>query len=385
MNKKSFTIIKVLATILLVSFLAFKHVYWLAIGIVFITSFLFAYKVFETKIKRYKILNYSIIFIGIFFISIFLRLFFFELYTIPSDSMEDTIKIGDKVLANKVIYGPQMPESILEVPWLNIAYVLLSDNKPKEWKYSRIKGFAEPKTNDVIIFKAPWKKQNRQVFIKRCIGCPGDTICIKNSLVLVNHNQIDFPSHGKHNYNIYTASPDSIYKFLKKTGYQLNEIKKECITTSIDYITYLELNKNVIIDSITIDNTSGNYTRIAHPKIDSLGWTFANYGPVIVPYKGFTVKLDSFVAKLYRRPFNYFENITIENTKDIWKVNGKISDTYTFTNNYYWMMGDNRPNSDDSRYWGFVSEECIIGKANRILFSKNYEGFQWNRTFKKIQ
>jgi signal peptidase I len=143
------------------------------------------------------------------------------------------------------------------------------------------------------------------------------------------------------------------------------------------------IEKMAIVDSVTLyDNTTTGLEFF--PNNESYNWTQDNFGELWVPQKGTTIALTTENLPLYRRIIEQYEGHSIEVKDGVIFIDGAIADSYTFAMDYYWMMGDNRHNSADSRFWGFVPEDHIVGKASFIAFSTGEEGIRWNRLFRKI-
>ena len=327
-----------------------------------------------------------------------IKTFFFWVYLVPSTSMEKTLLPGDLIFVNKMSYGIRMPITPLTFP--------LSHNKMPF--YNEVKSFSDfiqfpylrlfedsIKRNDVIVFNYPLEKNvpvdHRAFYIKRCIGLPGDTFQIKNKAIFINNQLLPFPKHVEFNYNVIANTElthDTLLKYEitegGRTGSKhfwqltLSDSTKKKLKT-LDYITEIK--------PLKVDPTG--YANYIFPYHKNYNWNVDYYGSLVIPKKGTTVTLDTNNIHLYKRIIEQFEANELVWNADKFLINGKTVTSYTFKMDYYFMMGDNRHNSSDSRYWGFVPENHIIGKATNILLSVNKnpktgKKYRWNRFFKTI-
>ena len=336
---------------------------------------------------RKKLCRYFGIILALITVSILLRILLLEIYTVPSNSMENTILPGDKIIANKLAYGARMPQSVYEVPWINIAYYITHRNRlgqPPKWKHLRLKGFSEVKHGDIVFFDPPMAN-NPDVFIKRCVGLPGDTLQLMQSKLYINNACIDESLLAQHRYKIYASNNDEIIDFKNKNG--LHIWRKANANYLVGSLT--DFDKNTIEttftpDSITDFNPGQKMAESLFPSYEFTHWTTDDYGPIVIPKKGMTIKMDSASYMYYKKLFRLYEKVDIEIANKQFKKAGIPITHYTFKHNYYWMMGDNRHFSLDSRKWGFVPEENIIAKAGRVIFSYEKKKFKWKRTLKKL-
>ena len=264
----------------------------------------------KVKTPKEKVREFveSLLFAGI--AAFFIITFIVQNTRIPTGSMEDTILVGDFVLVNKFIYGA---ESTKYIPFTQI-----------EIPHFRLPAIREPRRKDIVVFEFPGMRNqlysdDRGVnYVKRCIGLPGDTIQIINKVVFVNGKQFWIPPH-------------------------------------IDYIAGPAEPKGEI-----------------DPRMFPQGmpWNEDNYGPLIVPKKGYTIQLTPDNVEQWGMTINReFGKIVVAVDGSQVTIEGKPVTSYTFKKNYYYMMGDNRDDSLDSRYWGFVPENNIVGEAFITLFS----------------
>jgi signal peptidase I len=267
--------------------------------------------------------------------------------------MEGELIPGDFVWVNKAAYGPRIPFTIYRLP-----------------------GYTHIKRNDVVAFNFPLefdkKIDKRTNFVKRCIGLPGDTLQIIEKEVLINKSVVaDLPDY-LHAY-IIDATIDTLEAFVNRT---MHITETEVSTNSKQYIFMLSKAQTDTIRKFPfVTNVKPIVSNEFQPNLFPSGihflWNKDNYGPIVIPKKGVTVHLSADSLALYENIIRHYENHILKIKGDSIIIDGKLSTTYTFKMNYYFMMGDNRDNSEDSRYWGFVPEDHIIGKASFIAFSVN--------------
>ena len=342
-----------------------------------------------------------------------IRTLFIEAYVIPSGSMESSLLIGDYLFVSKVNYGARMPITPLAIPFT--AHTIPYTDIKSYWSglqlpYYRLPGFSDIKKGDVVVFNLPMEADSpyyrpvdrRENIIKRCQGTPGDTLSLAQAQVYIN---------GKPELTSVTGEMTYV---IKSDGNPINpELINELHLTDIAVINNTDFKANTTvasanklkafsnIKSVTpdvaikglVDDQNPVYP-LSHPdyKIGAMpryGWNVDNFGPVIIPKKGWTVKLDSLTFPIYGRAIAIYEHNTVKVTGNDVFINGKKADTYTFKMNYYWMMGDNRHNSTDSRYWGFLPEDHVVGKALFTWLSVDSTAsfvnkIRWNRLFRGI-
>lgn len=345
---------------------------------------------FKSKKGLSAILSLLVVFI----VAISMRIFFIEIFAIPSGSMEDTLLPGDKVLVTKLNYGPRMPYSPYEIPWLNLFWYLQAKASTNAdtifWHYTRLKGFSKVKNGDVIVFGHPlWGKRDN-FFVKRCIGLPGDTLEIRNGKVNINGRVFSEPKYIKNQYTLWYNNSAALYKLtdslkLNATSLYWSHEKRE-LEVSMNSLIKEQLIKQACIDSIRIKTVTNDSTQRVwfSRKKKQLTWTIDNFGPLVIPAKGMMIPLTPANFLIYQQTINRLEKECLEERNGIFYVNGNQASQYTFKQNYYFMMGDNRYDSNDSRYWGFVPEENIVGKATLILLSSDWDGLRWRRMFKAV-
>jgi signal peptidase I len=370
-------------------------VIWLFCGLLLITilSILLSSK-YICLCNNFKRFNLILKLIIVFIFCIIIRVFFFEIYYIPSGSMENTLLKGDFVVVNKLSYGPILPQTIYEIPWLNIVAFYInnknvSENNIEDIKYIRLKGFSSFKRCDVVVFALP-SDQNSDFYIKRIVGLPGDTVKIIDENVYANDKLIPEPQEKKlifkvwfnskkrKEFLLYLDLKDITYSqdwYLRYKGYiEISLTRKQKI--SLEHLPFIDSVKSIRQESsIEINQESMNYS----------------YGPIIIPTKGLTIKVNEENYKIYDYCINYLEKnqLTNINNKNYERKNIEING-YVFKERYYFVIGDNFYSSTDSRTWGFLPEKKIVGKAALVLFSLNpdvpwYSCFRFERMFKKIK
>lgn len=349
-----------------------------------------------------------------FLIALFTKSFLFEIYNIPSQSMESTIVPGDYIFVNKLKYGPRLPFTPIAFPFAHSEIPVLGNKSYSEkWTlpYTRLPGFSSVQKGDVVLFNYPMGIEpvdRRQNYIKRCVATPGDTLEIVNGRILVNGELLLFPEEGQYDYNIITNGKRLDREWMGEWGvseggprrnlpnhfkYALPEKIIDSLKSQ-DYIKTVEranLDKGIIPPyEKMFPNDPGNFP-----------WNRDNIGPLILPSKGDSVHLSSENVALYRKMLALHETpkeeqdsialSTEEFKKILIKREGETDSLIVIQKNYYFMMGDNRHQSSDSRYWGFVPEDHIVGRASYVLFSikplhrwYHSEAFESNRWLKGL-
>jgi len=332
-------------------------------------------------------------------------------YTIPTASMERSLMVGDFVFVSKFHYGARTPKTPLHVP-LSDNKLWFTDSVPSYLKWIqlpmyRLPGISSVKNNDVVVFNWPGDPNHpvdlKTHYIKRCIAIGGDTLKIANGKVFINGAEGYKAPQAQSSYKVITNQVISP-KIFKKYGILdlpqgEGDIRGRAENENGSlYVILLtpekveELKKAEFVKSITedIDDPSSLYGLFPNP--DKFKWTLDNYGPLYIPKKDAKIKITPENLIIYRRIFLEYdgnEDAKIENDKLF--IGNKEVDEYTFKQNYYWMMGDNRHNSLDSRYWGFVPGDYIVGKGVFVWLSLDYhesnffKKIRWNRLGKLIK
>lgn len=372
-------------------FLIVLSLYWLAIGILIIGGLYLLLQSDMALAKSYRKNGWlygSITLISAVLLAVSLRVFVLDIYDIPSSSMEGSLLEGDKIMVSKLHYGPRLPESPFEISWVNLFFYMNKEARAsidtKWWQYQRYNGFSEIKRNDVVVFNHPI--EDKLFYIKRCIGLPGNRIRIKNSVVYSNELTLQNPSTVKYTYEIDIADPEKFKKVRDSLGLKNGEATA-LLHTSLELTQqqYNSLKEGDCVNSIYLRDFPIDTFIETLPSSKSLQWTANNWGAVWVPQKGKTLLLTPENLRVYHTILEKFEKVSIVNKKNEFWLNGTKITQYRFRQNYYFMMGDNRHNSVDSRYWGFVPEQNIVGKAVVVLYSRNSDKFCWNRLLKLVE
>lgn len=229
----------------------------------------------------------------------------------------------------------------------------------------------------------------RENYVKRCVGLPGQTLQIKNRIVYLDGKPNKEPDNVQYTYYIKLKQhiPDDLMKELDISMEDLGSLNQRgCMPLTKATAKALAARKD-IVESIRIntDATVGDL----YPLNAVTNWTRDNYGPIWIPAKGKSINLDMNNIAVYERPIRVYENNELKIKNNQIYINGRLAKSYTFKMDYYWMMGDNRHNSADSRYWGFVPEDHIVGKPIFIWWSsdpdrKGLGGIRWNRLFNMV-
>ncbi|WP_347156867.1 signal peptidase I [Pontibacter chitinilyticus] len=324
----------------------------------------------------------------------------FEAYTIPTPSMEKSLLVGDFLFVSKLHYGPRTPMTPLQVPLTH--QTIWGTNIPAysdaiELKSHRLPGFSEVKRFDVVVFNFPPESEHpadlRTNYIKRCIGLPGDSLQVKDMQVYINGKPIDNPEKLQYKYLI-VPTVQLGQKFFQDRNINLNDIYPTQEGYLVDATPELaaEMKQlNFIKDVVLQKDTPGNADPEVFPHVPSVyDWNKDNYGPIYIPKEGATVAITPQTLPFYEKVIlDYEHNANAKVQDGKLYIDGKEVNQYTFKQDYYFMMGDNRHNSLDSRFWGYVPKDHIVGKAVMIWMSVNPEGdflhkIRWNRLFNTI-
>ncbi|MDE1192749.1 MAG: signal peptidase I [Arachidicoccus sp.] len=370
-----------------------------------------------------------------------IRTFIFEAYVIPTGSMEKTLLINDFLFVNKMSYGPRIPMTPISFPFVHntmpFSTTTPSYTKLVQWPYKRLPALGEIKRNDVVVFNfpagdtiinepeylsaVPYYDVLREVYhgdrdalmaehkilvhpldktdnyIKRCTGISGDTIQLINSSLYVNGKPAYVPAESQMEYLVTTNGQafddDYLSKNLQIKIDPVNETDEPELSpvngSNNQYIVDMRAEDTAAFKKLpNIVKFEVNFlpSSALFPYFENTPhtWTADNYGPIWIPKKGVTVTLTPENIPLYQRIIHTYEHHSFEQKGNQFIIDGKTTNQYTFEYNYYWMMGDNRHRSQDSRYWGFVPESAIVGKASLIWFSWQ-NGPRWKRIFKAIK
>ena len=324
----------------------------------------------------------------------FINLYIFQNYQIPSSSLEKTLRVGDFLYVSKMAYGARVPQTPLSMPlmqhtfpaWLGGGKSYL--DKP-HWDYKRLAGWTSPQKGDIVVFNFPAgdtvcsKMQNpdyytlrhyygetliknrkdvfgeiivrpvdrRENYVKRCVGTPGDSLRIVDNVIYVNGEREPEKEGLQYNYFVQTDGHLFSAKYLEKLGISLADRVQVDATTWHFPLTQamkaeLEKNPHVLAIAIEPEEQGGAVYPLGHND-----WTRDNYGPIYIPKKGDRILITEENYWIYKRIADAYEFKPIA-----------IGEEYEFEMDYYWMMGDNRHNSADSRFWGFVPEDHVVGR-----------------------
>ena len=382
------------------------------------------------------------------------RTFTFEAFTIPTPSMEKSLLVGDYLFVSKLHYGPRMPMTPITFPFTHHT-LPLTKNTPSftNWfalGYCRLPGFGKPERGDAVVFNFPegdtvvvgydnpsyyqWMRQTgrrnilernfvdyfenhqrvaripvdgittrpidkQENYIKRCVGVAGDSIEVRNGDLYVNGQPSPLPKMGQFAYD------------LKMSGTLSKERLKDDLDVNYDeYQSWSQYHRGMALTAEGVDKIKafknvaaverrikpkGTYGALdfwpIFPNDSAYDWTEDNFGPLWVPKAGATLRLDLHNLPLYRRAIQAYEGNTLEVRGQEILINGVKADSYTFQQDYYWMMGDNRHRSQDARFWGFVPFDHVVGKAVMVWLTTDPEdggfptGIRWKRVFSLVR
>ncbi len=350
-----------------------------------------------------------------------IRWLIMEAYTIPTPSMENSLLVGDFLFVSKFHYGTRTTSTPLQVPLTHQKIWFTNIPSYVEWiklPQYRLPGLTKVKREDVVVFNVPGIAENnlgvhpakwidypvdlKTNYIKRCVGIPGDTISIRDRQVYANGTPIGNPPEMQYNYIVNSTdriSERNLDKF-EITG---EDIVRQAVMNDGTYQYVIALTEEQVnniksqnlsyIRSITIleRDDDGVFPAYNNPGVKGFGWTQDNFGPLWIPSEGATISINDSTLALYGNTivlYDHNKDAKVENGKLF--IDGKEVTEYTFNQDYYFMMGDNRHNSLDSRFWGFVPADHIVGKAFFIWLSLDKDAgllnkVRWSRFFKLIR
>ncbi|MEO6346470.1 MAG: signal peptidase I [Aquaticitalea sp.] len=356
--------------------------------------------------------------------------YFIQPFTIPSSSLEKSLLVGDFLFVSKIHYGARIPMTTVAapmvhdtIPVIKIKSYLFDDNKgSNSWKnkfqlpYLRIPGFERIERNDIVVFNQPadtlldmndfhpdrnyYKPIDKKTnLVKRCVGIPGDSLEIRNGHVFINGKENPLPDRARLQFS-YTiefkgqfTSNEQVYELLRRyditdgIGYD-SDTKTYFVQATEEAANRVKNHPNIA--SITLKKeTKGAHNAAVFPQDPNFSWNTDFFGPIFIPKKGTTINLNLEVLPIYKRLITEYEGHQMSVSGNQIFIDNQVSETYTFAQDYYWMMGDNRNNSIDARFWGFVPFNHVVGKPVFIWMSWDTNGkglgkIRWNRLFTTV-
>ncbi|WP_301401830.1 signal peptidase I [Polaribacter huanghezhanensis] len=317
-----------------------------------------------------------------------MKLFVFGVFRIPSSSMENTLYPDDIILVNKLVYGPKLPSSPFEIPWINFLF-FFNDNArshiDKEWwQYKRFSGMDSFQQGDVLVFQ-----ETRTFFlVKRCVGLSGDIFKMVDGDVFTNNKKYTPPLAIKEHYSIIVKNKKAFYNQVDSLKIEAMLYPNSEISDGIEGVLtkkeYLEIQMLLSVNSIKKKKKKQRKNDDLFLVENTYNWTADNMGAFIVPKKGLQIELNEETFNLYKKTLQKFEKIQLEKKESNYFLDGKKTSNYTFKKDYIFVLGDNRGISKDSRYIGFVPVESVVGKVQYVLYSNYNDTFNWDRLFKVV-
>ena len=352
--------------------------------------------------------------------------YFMQPFTIPSSSLEKSLLVGDFLFVSKFHYGARVPMTTVgapmvhdTIPLLNKKSYLFNDHfeeRKTSWKnklqlpYLRFPGFEKIDRNEIVVFNQPADtlkdmnvfKPDRNYYkpidkktnlVKRCVGVAGDSLEVRNGYVYINGKKNELPdrAHLQFSYLVQPKTNQFNPKFIKDRyditdGFGIMNSENTYYFSAISDEALSKFKNHPNVASITPNKKEkGVRDSDIFPHDPNYNWNVDFFGPLYIPEEGKTIAINLEILPLYKRVITEYEGNTLQVKGNQILINGEVSDTYTFKQNYYWMMGDNRHNSIDARRWGFVPFNHVIGKPVFIWMS--WDGIKnprWERFFTTV-
>ncbi len=349
--------------------------------------------------------------------------YFIQPFTIPSSSLEKSLLVGDFLFVSKFHYGARVPMTTVAapmvhdtIPKLGSKSYLFDDHKgSNSWKnklqlpYLRIPGFEDIERNDIVVFNQPadtlldmndfhpdrnyYKPIDKKTnLVKRCVGVAGDTLEIRDGYVYINGKQNELPDRAHLQFSYYVQPKANQFnpKFVKERyditdgfGIINNQNTYYFSAISDDALAKFKNHPNVVSITPNIKEKGVRDPNI-FPHHPDYNWNVDQFGPLYIPEEGKTININLNNLPLYKRVITEYEGNTLQVKGNQILINGEVADQYTFKQNYYWMMGDNRHNSIDARAWGFVPFDHVVGKPVFIWMSWDGASPRWERFFTTV-
>ena len=301
---------------------------------------------------------------------IIVRTLLFDLFRIPTPSMENSLLVGDYLFVSKLHYGTRTPIT-LGIPFTQI-YI-----RNLELPWTRIPGFSEVKRGDAVVFNWPADEpeyiDRKMHYIKRVVGMPGDSLALVDKVVRINGEPQLLAEHMQQQWYVYKTNPRVQLPYARLQEIGIFEVTPTANPSVVRVLGTEEaitaLREWSYVDRVTpaIARENANYSDHMYPP--GHRYTPDNYGPVLIPQEGMTVSLTESNWPFFEPVIRRYEGHTTGLAGGQFIIDGQPAQTHTFSQDYYFMMGDNRDNSEDSRFWGFVPFDHVVGKAVLVYFS----------------
>lgn len=349
--------------------------------------------------------------------------YFIQPFTIPSSSLEKSLLVGDFLFVSKFHYGARVPMTTVAapmvhdtIPKLGTKSYLFDDHKgSNSWKnklqlpYLRLPGFEDIERNDIVVFNQPadtlldmndfhpdrnyYKPIDKKTnLVKRCVGVAGDTLEVRDGYVYINGKKNELPDRAHLQFSYYVQPKANQFnpEFVKEryditdgfgiinnqNTYYFSAISDEALAKFKNHPNVVSITPNIKEKGVRDPNIFPH-----HPDYN---WNVDQFGPLYIPEEGKTININLNNLPLYKRVITEYEGNTLQVKGNQILINGKVTDQYTFKQNYYWMMGDNRHNSIDARAWGFVPFDHVVGKPVFIWMSWDGASPRWERFFTTV-